>query len=117
MKTRCLVSFFGIAVLGAFLSLSSPAHASDNPMLDDARADLEKAWNPGGDAPSDADRITLLKSALQLLKDAPLGHYHRHRIDAIGFIKSALYELDKGDPDHKAADFIHSAVTEIRDIT
>jgi len=118
MKTRCLSSFFGLAILGAFLSLSSLALADvDDPLLNDARANLEKAWNPGGDPPSDDDRVALLKSALADLKKVPPGGYHGHRMKAIDFIQSALFELDKGDPDHKAGDYIHSAVEEIRNIT
>ena len=113
-----MLSFLWLAILGAFLGLSSPAHAVDgDPMLNDAREQLEKAWNPGGNAPSNADRIDLLNSALDLLKKAQSGRYSRHRIDCMGFIKSALYELDKGDPDHKAGDYIHSAVGQIRDMT
>jgi hypothetical protein len=117
MKNRRLLNYLCLAAVGALLSLPSLARASDLPMLDDARDLLEKAWNPGGDTPSDADRIQLLNAALADLQKTPRGHYHHHLEDALAFVKSALYQLQKGDPDHKAGDIIRSALDEVRDLT
>jgi hypothetical protein len=115
MKTTRFLTFFWLALLGVTLILSSPAMA-DAPKADDVREILEKAWNPSGDAPSNADRTDMLKQAMKLLKSMTVG-YHGHRMKAMKFIDSALYELDKGDPDHKVTDLIHSAVSEVRDMT
>jgi hypothetical protein len=120
MKFPRIFGLLWILVLVLLLGFSSAVLADDSaPMLNDARADLEKAWNPGGDPPSVADRTKLLKDALALLKQAPRGPglYSRHLQAAKRFINSALYELDKGDVDKKATDLIHSAVEEVRDIT
>jgi hypothetical protein len=115
MKTTRLLALFWIALIGAALNLTSPVFA-DAPKADDVREILEKAWNPSGDAPSNADRTDMLKQAMKLLKSMTVG-YHGHRIKAMKFIDSALYELDKGDPDHKVTDLIHSAMNEVRDMT
>jgi hypothetical protein len=121
MKTHRMFNLLWLALIGAVLSLASLARASSDvpPELADARTDLEKAWNPAGDPPSPADRTKLLNAALDLLKKAPSGSgtYWRHIQAARKFINSALYELQKGDPDQKATDLIHSAVSEVRDIT
>jgi hypothetical protein len=124
MKFQRIHIYLWIAFIGASLSLLSPAHAMvGDPMVNEARTDLEKAWNPGDNPPGNADRATLLKAAMNLIKNAPraLGTgartYNRHLRQAVSFIESALSELDKGDPDQKAADLIHSAVNEVRDIT
>jgi hypothetical protein len=39
------------------------------------------------------------------------------RKQAIDNIKAALFELGKGDPDQKAADYIRNALDEVRDVT
>jgi len=113
MKCRHLLAILGLAVLSAFMGM--PAHA-DDPMVNEAQSDLEKAWNPAGDPPSNDDRTALLKSALGLLQKVP-AIYHGHRVKAMGFIQDALLELQKGDSDQKATDLIHSAVDEVRDMS
>jgi hypothetical protein len=124
MKSHRLLIVLGLAAFAVYLGFCLPAHAMvGDPMVNEARTDLEKAWNPAGNQPSNADRATLLKAAMNLIKRAPraLGTgartYNRHLRQAVSFIESALSELDKGDPDQKAGDFIHSAVSEVRDIT
>lgn len=117
MKACSILNVFWLALIGLFLGLSSPAQAEGDPLLNKARDLLHKAWNPDGDAPNDADRTAMLKSALTLLKKAPPGAYHGHKLKAIEFINSALFELQKGDPDHKVTDYIRNALDQVRDIT
>ena len=124
MKTHRILSILILAVVGAWISLSLPAYAMvGDPGVNKARADLEKAWNPAGVPPGTADRAALLTEAMNLIQQAPraLGTgartYNRHLRQAVSFIKSALSDLDQGDPDQKAAELIHSAVDEVRDVT
>ena len=116
MNNRSAVIPFLLAVLGVFLWLGSLAHA-DNPLLSDAADDLHQALNPGGDAPSVADRTKLVQAALQSLQKVPRGGYHGHLKNAITLVQSALDVLDKGDPDNKASEYIHEAWDEVREIS
>lgn len=82
-------------------------------MLNKAFDLVHQAWNPAGDPPSNADRTDLLDQALKLAQDAPDHHLKGHRVQAILDIKAALDELAKGDPDHKAVEYIHDADSEL----
>jgi hypothetical protein len=105
--------------MGLVFSFSSPVLA-DDPVLDtftQAHNYLLKALGAGPDSvPSIAERIDLVKQAQAVLKNAPPAHYGHHRKSALGFIKSALFELGKGDPDNRATDYIRSADSEVRDV-
>jgi hypothetical protein len=115
MKTNravLLPSFFVLILL-----LSAPLRAVDidNPIAFQARTKLEQVWNP--DQPlSNAAKTKLLQQALDLLHKSPRAT-HGDRRRAMEAIKSALYELERGDPDHKADDYIHTAVDQVRDMT
>jgi hypothetical protein len=115
-----ILSLLSLAMIGISLGLSSQAFGDDDPVLatmNQAHDLLHKAWGAGADTPrSTQDRIDLLKQAKDILKHAPPTPYYRHRKEAIRFINAALFELDKGDPDKKATDYIRSADSQVRDI-
>ena len=111
-----MLNLVWLAIFGAILSLSSPAYAEGDPLINQARDQLHEALNPGGDPPSDADRTALLQSALTELQKSP-AIYHGQRAKAIEDIKSALFEIGRGDPDHKVTDYIRDALDMVRDIT
>ncbi len=102
------------AVIGLAISFS-PLVADDNTdMLNKALDLVHQAWNPAGDPPSDAQRTDLLNQALKLAKAAPDHHLRNHRVQAILDIKAALTEIQAGDADHKAADYMQDADSELR---
>ncbi len=115
MKTSFISRVILAAIVGMGLFLAIPLFAQDDTdMLDKALDLVHQAWNPSGDAPSIGDRTDLLNQAMKLAQDAPQHHVRRHRVQAIWDIKAALTELDKGDPDNKAAGFIRDADSELR---
>jgi hypothetical protein len=116
MKTHSVLNLVWFAILGAILGFSSPAHAAGDPLINQARDQLHQALNPGGNAPSDADKTALLKSALTFLQKSP-AIYRGQRKRAIEDVTAALFELGRGDPDHKTNDYIRKALDEVRDIT
>ena len=109
------LSKIGACALLALLSLS-PARADIHSMAEDAHHDLEKALNPGGDPPSDAERTSLINSALDLMKNFPPIRRERRVIEARDSLKAALEEIKNGDPDHAAANDIRDADSIIRDL-
>jgi hypothetical protein len=116
MKIQKSLLIVWLSVLAGVLVFSSPAMAAGDPLIDQARDQLHQALNPGGDPPSDADRITLLKSALKELREsAPV--YRGQRAKAIEDIRQALELLQQGDADHKVDDLIRDALDKVRDIT
>ena len=115
MKTSFLLNAFSIAILGAVLSFSAPLFGDDDTdMLNKAFDLVHQAWNPGGDPPSDDVRTDLLNQALKLAQNAPQHNVLGHRVKAILEIKAALSLIQDGDPDHKAADHIRNAASELR---
>ena len=103
-----------LAVISLALSFS-PIRADDNTdMLNKALDLVHQAWNPAGDPPSDAQRTDLLNQALKLAQAAPDHHLKKHRVQAILDIKAALTEIQGGDADHKAADYMQDADSELR---
>jgi hypothetical protein len=117
MKTHRVLRLVWFAVLGVIFSFSSLAYAAGDPLVNEARDQLHAALNPGDDGPpSNADKTKLLKSAQDLLKKAP-GVFHGQRQKALQYIKSALFELGRGDPDQKADDYIQQALNEVISIT
>ena len=110
-------SFLRRAVLIALVSLSVslPLSADDKTdMLEKAFDLVHQAWNPAGDPPSNEQRTDLLNQALKLMQDAPDHHLRNHRVQAILDVKAALAEIQKGDPDQKAKNYIHDANDELR---
>ena len=104
-----------VAATSTALGFALPVFGDDNTdMLNQAEDLVHKAWNPGGDAPSNDQRTDLLNQAMKLAQDAPDHHLKGHRVQAILDIKAALSELQKGDPDNKAKEYIHDADTELR---
>jgi len=114
MKPLAIRSTFLAAIMIAAFGISMPAFGNDTDMLNKALDLVHQAWNPSGDTPSDDQRTDLLKQALQLAKDAPDHHLRNHRVKAILDIKAALSEIGRGDPDHKAVEYIHDADSELR---
>ena len=116
MKTHTILTLAWFTVLGAILSLSSPAFAEPDPLIVQARDQLHQALDASGPPQSNDDKTAHLKSALELLKQSP-AVYRGQRMRAIQFVKSALFEVGRGDPDNKANDYIYKALDELRLIT
>ena len=117
MSTRSLPArLLALIILGSISSVISPAHGDIHSQAQDAHHDLEQALNPGGDTPSDADRINLLKSALDDLKNFPPIHHPKRLTMARQYIRSAIDEIEKGDPDHQAVNDIREADSIVRDL-
>jgi hypothetical protein len=114
MKTSIIFTALWVAIMSGLLTLSAPVYGEGADMLNQARDLVHQAWNPGGDAPSDAQRTDLLTQALELAKDSPQRHVARHRLTAILDIKAALLEIKRGDPDHKVTDYLRDADLELR---
>ena len=111
-----MLNLVWLAIFGAILSLSSPAYAEGDPLINQARDQLHEALNPGGEPPSKADQTALLKSALKELQTSA-AIYRGQRAKAIEDIKLALLEMAKGDPDNKVSEYIRDALDNVRDIT
>jgi hypothetical protein len=119
MKINRVIALLVLMIFGASFNFLSPALGdnSDTAMFRQAHDLLHKALAADSDAaPSNAERIDLLNQAEKILKNAPPGNYGHHRKDAIQFIRSSKLELQNGDPDKKAMDYIRSADSEVRDI-
>jgi hypothetical protein len=116
MKASFVRNAFLIATTGAFLGLSEPLFAdnSSDAMMHQAEDMVHQALNPGGDAPSDAQRTELLTKALELLKDTPDKNYRKHRMKAIRDIKAALDDMKLGQPSNQVTNDIRDADLEIR---
>ncbi|MCE0497614.1 MAG: hypothetical protein LV481_06690 [Methylacidiphilales bacterium] len=117
MKTPTILSLAWYTLLGAILSLSSPAFADASPLILQAQDELHQALDASGPPPNIDDKTKHLKSALDLLQQsAPV--YRGQRAKAIEFVKAALLELGKDDPNlNKVDDYIENALDEIRSIT
>jgi hypothetical protein len=109
---RTLLVLIGVASL--IFSFSALADDPTPDMLNQALDLVHQAWNPGGDAPSNAQRTDLLTRALKLAQQAPDRHLKMHRAQAIQDIDLALAEIQKGDPDQKATGYIRDADSELR---
>jgi hypothetical protein len=116
MKTHAILSLTRFTVLGAILSLSSPAVAAPDPLILQAQDALRQAINAGGVPPSNDDKMADLKSARDLLLQSP-AVYHGQRARAIQYVKSAIFELGNGDPDNKVNNYIYEALDELRSIS
>ena len=95
--------------------LALPARADLHSMAQDAHHALERALNPGGSLPSDADRTAALKEALKIIHDFPKTRNPRPRFYAQRSIKAALDEIASGQSDKATAD-IRDADSDVRDL-
>jgi hypothetical protein len=109
-----------LSKIGAFVILAfsfiSPARADIHSQVQDAHHFLEQALNPGGDTPSDADRINSLNSALDALKNLPPIHRPKRVTMIRQYIRTAIDAIKNGDPDHQAANDIRDADSAVRDL-
>jgi hypothetical protein len=98
------------------LEISLPLHADEHSMIEAIHDKLHQAMNPGGDAPSDAERTSLLQAALEELKDLPFGHWGHwgHRNAAISDVKMALDALKSGNENREVYNDIRDADAEVR---
>jgi hypothetical protein len=114
-SARQLAKFCSLAVLALAGFALSPVFGDDHTLIEDAHHQLEKALNPGGDPPSDADRTALLQATLEDLKNLP--HYYRgKRVEAMACIKSALLELKNGGSAEQVSEDIREADSDVRDM-
>ena len=118
MSPRPLTRLSKTAALAFLASVAleiSSLHADEHSTLEAIHDKLHQAMNPGGDAPSNADRTSLLKAALEELKDLS-PWYHGHRNAAISDIKMALDALKAGDENNEVYNDIRNADNEVRDM-
>ena len=114
MSSKSIVDFLPISVLVAVIFGGIlPVHADEHSMLEAIHDKLHQAMNPGGDAPSDAERTALLQAALKELKDLPFG-YRGHRNAAISDVKMALDALKSGNENNEVYNDIRDADAEVR---
>jgi hypothetical protein len=119
MKINGVWGLLLLLLIGPFFGSASPVFGDDSSftMFTQAHDLLHQALGDTADTPpSTTERIDLLNQAEKILKNAPPGNYGHHRKNAIQFIRSSKLELQKGDPDNKALDYIRSADSEVRDI-
>jgi hypothetical protein len=118
MRTAFLPAFLKtllpIALLLGLLFLPvTPAHAESHVMMQNAMDLIHKAWNPGGKTPSNAKRMQYLTQAMQFLQDDPYrGNgtgYNRERIKAMRYVRSAMLEIQQGDPYKLVWDYLQDA--------
>ncbi len=114
MKTSPFLNAFWILLLSAVLSMATPLFAESHAMVNDAMDLVHKAWNPEGTPPPDPQKVKLLKQAAELLSNAPPATYDGHKKKAMRYINSALFEIKRGDPDHKVIDYIQDAEQQLR---
>jgi hypothetical protein len=116
MKTSFIRQALVVFSLCCILGSPAPLFGAEQD-LNQAFDLVHQAWNPSGEAldMSNDKRTDLLTQAMKILQASPNHHLKKHRVNAIAAIKSALEELKKGDPDNKAAEFIHTADSELRD--
>jgi hypothetical protein len=115
MKSLFIGKALGIAVMCSVLCFSAPLFGAQ-PEINQALDLVHQAWGPSADTPPTNDqRTTLLKQALDLLKNCPDHHVKGHRVAAIKDIETALDLLKNGDPDGKAVESIHDADSQLRD--
>jgi len=94
---------------GLLLSFATPLQADDGgSMIWEAHDQLQQASET-----TDTARVDHLQQALTLLKNLPPVRYGRHRKAAIHYIHTALFEINRGDPDHKADFLIQDAETQV----
>jgi len=115
MKKSFAVYLALIALFGAVLTYTSPAHAVSHFMMLQAQDLIHKAWNPGGPTPPVAQRVKLLKQALQVFNDDPSTGYQGHKAKAIRYVHAALEQISLGDPYNKVNDYLQDAVDQCRD--
>ncbi len=105
----------GLGLFVLLVSASSPAQADLHSMAQDAHRALERALNPGGPLPSDADRTADLKEALKIIHDFPKTRNPQPRFYAQRSIKAALDEIASGQSEKATAD-IRDADSDVRDL-
>jgi hypothetical protein len=102
-------------VAGAILGYATPAFAGDDGgVLKQSEDLLKQAWNPGGDPPSDDDRIKFLSQAIELAKTEPDHRLHRQRVEAVRDMQLAIDTIKAGDPDHKVNGILKDADSALR---
>ncbi|MEI9999744.1 MAG: hypothetical protein WDO13_11590 [Verrucomicrobiota bacterium] len=100
----------------AAFTLGAPARAQDNDdLLKQAEDLVHQAWNPGGDPPSDDQRLQLLTKAEDLARKAPQRHVHHHRKQAVLLIGAIVDQIKAGDPDKKVDSMLKDADAELRE--
>jgi hypothetical protein len=102
-----------LALFGLLLHVASPARADDG---EDMIRDAHHLLTQAADAVTDADREGFLNAARKTIENLPPGSSTRHVKGAIKYIKSALFELGKGDPNHLVDDYIQDADKQVRDL-
>jgi hypothetical protein len=117
MKNSLLRSVLLVTAMSAVLGLSAPLFGEAGDALNQALDLVHKAWNPAGDPPPNDQRTDLLNKAYKLCANYPDHRLKGHRVAAMRDIKAALDEIQKGDPDKKATEFIHNADSELRTAT
>ncbi len=101
-------------LVGTTFALCLPAFGQDGTdMLSKALDLVHQVESPSGIPPTDAQRIGLLTQAIKLAQEAPNHRLKGHRVLAIQSLRVAVAEMQRGDPDHKAAGYLHTADTEL----
>ncbi len=115
MKTPLVRRVLSGFLLGAALVFSAPVFGQDTTdMLSKALDLVHQVENPTGNPPpTDAQRIDLLTQAIKLAQEAPNHRLKGHRVLAIQAIRTAIVEIQSGDPDHQAAASLRTADTEL----
>ena len=112
LSSRLRSLWIGLIVVA--MGLATPLFAESHAMVNDAMDLVHKAWNPEGTPPPDPQKVKLLKQASELLSNAPPATYDGHKKKAMRYINSALFEIKRGDPDHKVIDYIQDAEQQLR---
>ena len=113
MKNQFAIRRSFIVLAFIALGFSFPVFGDSADPLQQALDLVHQAESTTGTPPSDAQRIDWLTHALKLTQQAPNHRLKGHRVAAVQAMRSALIELQKGDPDHKAADYLRNADTEL----
>ena len=113
MRTSFVRSTFLFAIVSAALGFALPVFGDDPDLLSKALDLVHQVENPAGNPPTDAQRIDLLTQAITLAQEAPNHRLKGHRVLAIQAIRGAIAEIRSGDPNHKAATYLHTADSEL----
>ena len=102
-----------VALVSAALTLLPVFGQDTTDMLSKALDLVHQVENAPGNSLPDARRIDLLTQAIKMTQEAPNHRLKGHRVLAIQAIRGAIAEIGSGDPDHKAAGYLHTADTEL----
>lgn len=114
MKNHLIRNLFLLAIVSVALSFSAAVFGEEPDMLKKALDLVHQAESSTVNSPSDVQQRTeCLTQALKLTQDATQRRLGGHRVKAVQAIKAALSEIQAGDVNHKAIDFIHDADSEL----